>query len=370
MNAPRVAMVTARALPLMGGIETHVHEVARRLAGLGADVTVLTTDTTGDLPPYETTCGYAIRRWPSYPRSRDYYFSPGLIRHLSRARQKYDVIHVQGIHTLVAPAALAAARRAGIPSILTFHTGGHSSGLREALRPLQFTVLGPLLRSAAALVAVCEYERRKFAGILRIPESRIQLIRNGCDPLPVDHSVPRPVGDPLLLSIGRFEEYKGHHRLLRAMPEILKTAPGARLELIGSGPFEPQLRQMAGDLGVADKVTIRGFGPQERGAFGKVVSSADAVCLLSAYEAHPVAVMEALGTGANALVADTSGLSELGEAGLATVISLDASPREVAAAALAVAAAPKTAPPALPTWDDCARDLLELYQKAMPRAQV
>jgi glycosyltransferase involved in cell wall biosynthesis len=188
--------------------------------------------------------------------------------------------------------------------------------------------------------------------------------------LPIDDSAPRPDGDPLLVSIGRFEEYKGHHRLLRALPEILKTAPGARLELIGSGPFEPQLRQMAGDLGVVDKVTIRGFGPQERGAFGKVVSSADAVCLLSAYEAHPVAVMEALGTGAKALVADTSGLYELGEAGLATVIGLEASPREVAAAALAVAAAPKAAPPDLPTWDDCARDLLELYRIAITRARV
>ena len=43
----RVGMVTARALPFMGGIETHVHEVSWRLAALGVDVTVLTTDTTG-----------------------------------------------------------------------------------------------------------------------------------------------------------------------------------------------------------------------------------------------------------------------------------------------------------------------------------
>ena len=46
-------MVSARALPLMGGIETHVHEVARRLAASGVDVTVLTTDTSGDLPADE-----------------------------------------------------------------------------------------------------------------------------------------------------------------------------------------------------------------------------------------------------------------------------------------------------------------------------
>ena len=51
VNSPagnlRVAMVTARALPFMGGIETHVHEVSKRLAASGVQVTVLTTDTTG-----------------------------------------------------------------------------------------------------------------------------------------------------------------------------------------------------------------------------------------------------------------------------------------------------------------------------------
>ena len=43
-------MVTASALPRMGGIETHVHEVSTRLGAAGVDVTVLTTDPSGELP--------------------------------------------------------------------------------------------------------------------------------------------------------------------------------------------------------------------------------------------------------------------------------------------------------------------------------
>lgn len=362
-GALRVAMVAARALPLMGGIETHVHEVSVRLAASGVDLTLLTTDTSGELPTAETVSGYRVRRWPAYPRSRDYYLSPGLIQHLLGAHGDYDVVHMQGVHTLVAPAALAAAKRARIPSVLTFHTGGHSSGLREKLRPLQWKLLGPPLRSAAALVAVCDYERTIFAQALGIPAATIRLIRNGCEPLPVDPTAPAVGGSPLLVSIGRFEEYKGHQRILQAMPEILSTAPEAMLALIGRGPYEGTLRNMAHELGIGDRVLIRGFGPNERGGLGKVVSDADVVCLLSAYEAHPVAVMEAIGTGAKALVAATSGLSELGEAGLATTIALDASPTEIAAAALAVAAAPHTPTPALPTWDDCAASLLQLYRE-------
>lgn len=357
----RVAQVAARALPQMGGIETHIHEVSKRLAASGVAVTVATTDTTGELAPTETIDGYQVRRWPAYPRSRDYYLSPGLIRHLRDSRSDYDVIHIQGVHTLVAPAALAAARHAGVPSVLTFHTGGHSSGLREFIRPLQWKVLGPLLRSAAALVAVCEFERAMFAEALGIDESAIRLIRNGSQPLPIDPSAPLPEGHPLVVSVGRLEEYKGHHRILRAMPEILSRAPGAHLALIGSGPYEPDLREMARELGVADRMSILSFGPDQRGGLGRVVAGADVVCLLSEYEAHPVAVMEAVGTGTRALVADTSGLTELGQQGLATTIALDATAGQVAAAVLDLAAAPAMVPPQLPTWDDCAAALHELY---------
>ena len=361
-GALRIAMVTARALPFMGGIETHVHEVSRRLAASGVQVTVLTTDTTGELPPSERADGYDIRRWPAYPRSRDYLWSPGLVRHLREAQSDYNVVHVQGVHTLVPPSALAAARNR-IPAVLTFHTGGHSSGLRNFVRPLQWKVISPLLRSAAALVAVCEYERQTFARVLGVDESSIRLIRNGCEPLPVDHSLPTTEGQPLIVSVGRLEEYKGHHRILQAMPELLRRAPGARLELIGSGPFEQALRDMAGELGVTEQMSIRSFGPLERGGLGKVVSDAEVVCLLSEYEAHPVAVMEAVGTGTPALVADTSGLTELGREGLATTIALDASPEEIATAVLALAAAPRTSPPQLPTWDDCAAQLRSLYRE-------
>jgi glycosyltransferase involved in cell wall biosynthesis len=362
MSRPlRIGMVAARALPFMGGIETHVHEVSRRLAASGVEVTVLTTDTTGELPGSQTMSGYRVLRWPAYPRSRDYYVAPGLVRHLLDARDSYDAVHVQGVHTLVAPAALAATRRTRTPAVLTFHTGGHSSGLRELLRPVQFTLMGPLLRSAAALVAVCEYERRLFARTLGIPAAAIRLIRNGSEPLPVDRCAPAIDGSPLLVSVGRLEEYKGHHRVLGAMPLILESAPGATLVIIGSGPYEARLRDMTAELGIGDHVLFRSYGPEERGAMGKVIADADVMCLLSDYEAHPVAVMEALGTGTPALLADTSGLTELGEAGLATTIPVDASAGQIAAAVMTVAGSARTPPTLLPTWDDCARELKDLY---------
>jgi glycosyltransferase involved in cell wall biosynthesis len=355
----RIAMVSAFAFPLMGGIATHVHEIASRLGAAGVDVTVLTTDRSWDLPVEEQLPGYRVRRWRAYPRSRDYYLAPGIARHLLQPNG-YDVVHVEGVHSLVAPTALAAARRAGIPSVLTLHTGGHNSALRNSLRPLQWRLLKPLLKSTT-IVATGENERDIFARVLGGSGKPIQFIRNGSEPLPIDHSAEKPAGSPLLVSVGRLERFKGHHRILRAMPKILAEKPDARLVLVGAGPYEQPLRDMASDLGVDDRVSVRAFNPEGRAAMGKLIADADVFCLLSEYEGHPMAVLEALGAGTKCLIAESPGLAELGRAGLATTVALKAPPEQVAAAALAVAAAPRTAPPVLPSWTDCAEEYRRLY---------
>jgi hypothetical protein len=73
--------------------------------------------------------------------------------------------------------------------------------------------------------------------------------------------------------------------------------------------------------------------------------------------------MEAVGAGTKALVADTTGLSELGRAGLATTIPLNASAEQIAATVLDLAAAPDTAPAPSTSWDECAAELHHLYSE-------
>ena len=90
--------------------------------------------------------------------------------------------------------------------------------------------------------------------------------------------------------------------------------------------------------------------------------------MLSEYETHPIAVLEALSLGCPALVADTSGLSELAARGLVRAIPLKSTDRQVADAVLEQLRNPLV--PArldLPTWDDCAAGLMALYQDILRR---
>ena len=53
----RVGMITTRSQPEIGGIESHVAEVAGRIAARGYDLEVLTTDRSGTLPRREEVDG-------------------------------------------------------------------------------------------------------------------------------------------------------------------------------------------------------------------------------------------------------------------------------------------------------------------------
>jgi glycosyltransferase involved in cell wall biosynthesis len=359
----RVAMVTARSVPFMGGIETHVDEVARRLAQRGIEVSVLSTDVTGLLPPSEERDGVTTRRFPAYPKSKDYYFSPGLARAL--ATESFDVVHVQGVHNAVPPLALAVAERRKIPSLITFHTGGNSSPFRNAIRGAQWRIEGPILRRATRLVAVCEFEADLFADALKIDRSQIALVRNGSERLPRSERPPEFTGDPLIVSIGRLERYKGHHRAIAAMPAVLRQAAEARLVIVGGGPYEGALKEQVSELGLEASVSFASYGPDDRDLMGALVRSADVSVLLSEYEAHPVAVMEALAEGVEVVVSANSGMTELGRDGLVTTVDLAVTDEELARVLLEAARSNRwgDGPPTLQSWDDCADALAALYRE-------
>lgn len=363
----RVLMVTPRYFPLIGGVETHVDQVARRLVRDGANVTVLTTDTTGRLPRREERDGVIIERVRAWPAQRDYYFAPELWRVV--ARGGWDLVHCQSYHTLVAPLAMLAALRARLPYVVTFHGGGHSSRVRGALRGVQWSLLRPLLARAARLVAIARFEMSLYGQHLRLPAERFVLIPNGADLPNIAQRRADTADRSLIVTVGRLEQYKGHHRLIAALPQIIRERPDARLRIVGSGPYESDLRQLAAQLGVTDRVEIGGIPPTERHAMAEVITSAALVALLSDYETHPIAALEALALGRPVLVTDTSGLGELASRGWASAIPLHSTPDQIAAAVLQQLREPLIPPSiALPTWDDCAADLLTLYRTVVERS--
>jgi glycosyltransferase involved in cell wall biosynthesis len=359
----KLLFVTPRYFPYSGGIEMHVHELAGRFTREGIEVTILTTDPSQKLPTEEQVNGFQVLRVPAYPANRDYYFAPRIYDAVMQG--DWDVMHCQGFHTFVPPVAMLAAKRKGIPYVLSFHSGGHSSGLRNSVRWIQAQMNRPLLAGASKLIAVSQYEARLFQKRLRLPADKFVVIPNGSQ-LPRLEKVPDPAENTLILSVGRLEKYKGHQRMIGAMPHILKQIPDAHLRILGTGPYEDDLRRMATELGVAERTEIGGIPPGNREAMAITMSQAALVTLMSDYEAHPLAVMEALSLQRPVLVADTSGLSELAERGFVKAIPVNSSPERIAGAAVKQITSPMPISRfELPTWETCAASLLSVYEAAL-----
>lgn len=356
----RVLMVAARYLPDMGGIEMHVHEVSRRLAKTGNfEITVLATDRTRSRPRQEIIDGVTVLRVSAWPRDRDYYLAPGVIG-MAGKRDRWDILHCQGVHTPVPVLAMLAAKRARLPYLVTFHTGGHTLHYRNALRSVQWRAIGPLLRSAESLVAVSRSEANTLAVQARLGKKPITIIRNGGTlppPLPGTKAVPGRI-----VSCGRLEKYKGHHRVIEALPNIIEVNPNAHLVIIGRGPYEDELRSYAERQGVADRVTIMQLPPADRVAMATAMAEATVVAAMSDYEAHPVAVMEALSVGRPVVGYDIAGIGDLVEDGLVRGVAPGA-PASIVAERLLTAMSTPSAPPLLklPTWDTSAEELGQLY---------
>jgi glycosyltransferase involved in cell wall biosynthesis len=147
------------------------------------------------------------------------------------------------------------------------------------------------------------------------------------------------------------------------MPDLIRRIPDARLHIAGGGPYEGELRALVESLGLEKRITIAPIPASDRQRLADLLASAGLFVLFSDYEAHPVAVMEALSLRRPVLVSDTSGLGELAAKGLCKAIPLDAAPKDIAAAmADELQARRQVRDLALPDWDDCAQALDEVYE--------
>jgi glycosyltransferase involved in cell wall biosynthesis len=366
----RVLMVTPRTPLVLGGVERHVMETSRRMAATGVDVTVLCAEPGGAPESSQTLDGVEIRAVRAWPGNADWRFAPGIWREIGRRR--WDVVHVQSYHTFVAPLAMLRALSLRIPYLLTFHGGGHSSRLRNRLRRAQRAALRPLLARAKRLVAVARFEIDFYSRELRLPSERFALIPNGTDFTPAPAGAQENGdGRVVLATIGRLERYKGHHRVIEAFPHVLARHPDASLLVVGTGPYEPELRALAATLGLDERVEFTSVPANDSQAMATLLGATSLVVLLSDFETHPLTALEAAAAGRRLLVADRGGLAELAGDGYARAVDPEAAPAEVGEAILEVLSAPAPeGPPPLVSWDESTAALLALYRSVTGSSQA
>jgi glycosyltransferase involved in cell wall biosynthesis len=134
------------------------------------------------------------------------------------------------------------------------------------------------------------------------------------EPLERDYS-----GNVELLTVGRFETEKNPLLLVRAIAALEREQPGrVRLTWVGRGPLEDDVRKLAAELGVADRIEFLSyvaFGPDLLGLYRR----AHAFLHVSFSEGVPKVLLEAFACSTPIVATDVGGVRVAlagGEAGL------------------------------------------------------
>lgn len=195
-----------------------------------------------------------------------------------------------------------AARASGTPAVFWLQNPPYfMPGIRERTRRvdgrLGLRALAGLADAVAgATPGLCD--EWAAAGVAR---RKLTVLPNGLE-LPATAPQHRRIegGSTLrLLSIGRLAEQKRHDILIRALAEILSRR-SAQLTILGRGPLEAPLRELARSLGVADRVHLPGF----RGDPAPYLAAADIFVLASDFEGFGNVIVEALAHGLPAVCTD------------------------------------------------------------------
>jgi glycosyltransferase involved in cell wall biosynthesis len=297
------------------------------------------------------------------------FFAPEALLRLLRA-DRPDIIHLHHMRSLLGYQTVLAARRLGIPTVLTVHGLLHDGDLvRDRERPLEaplrfdnllttprrllarlargahprravrnYLIHAPLLK-VDHLIALSRAERDLLAQIGVAPE-RIAVLPNAVelsgyrmadeaqardegrgtkgegrrteDQMGIDTPsslVFRP-SSPMVLFIGQLVPRKGYDLLARAMPAVLRAAPETRFVFVSHNRSgEAELRRIVAEGGVAERLELLGRVSEEEKL--RLLREAAVVAAPSRYEGFGIPLIEALAAGAPVVTTDVTAGNEV-----------------------------------------------------------
>jgi len=298
----KIAYVITRADSL-GGSQVHVLDLASALIARGHEAVVLVG---GEGPVTEE-----LQR-----RGIPYFSIPHLVKPLhpvADLRATFEICqmlrslrpHLVAAHTAKAGMlARWAAAIAAVPAVFT----PHGWAIADRISPRQgrvFKFLEKLAgRVSARIINVCEYERCLAAGHGIAPSEKLLVVHNGIPDIPVALRARPEIHPPRLLTVARFEEPKDYRTLFTALSSL--KAEAWTIDLAGDGPLQPEMKRLAADLGIRDRIHFLGA----RRDVDSLLAQSQLFILSTRSEAFPYTVIEAMRAGLPVVSSDAGGIRE------------------------------------------------------------
>jgi glycosyltransferase involved in cell wall biosynthesis len=225
------------------------------------------------------------------------------VRDLWRGLKDVDVVHIFSASYwsfLIAPMPAWLIARLRKKKVLIHY---HSGEARDHLR--RFRTARPLLRRADRLVVPSGY----LVEVFREFGLNAQVVPNMVD-ISQFYYRPRVPLRPHLVCTRGFHPYYCIDVVVRAFAEVQKTFPDARLQLVGKGPLEAEIRDLVHELNLKG---IEFTGVASRQDIGQFYERADIFINGSRLDNMPVSVLEAFAAGTPVVTTAPEGMRFLVE---------------------------------------------------------
>jgi glycosyltransferase involved in cell wall biosynthesis len=347
----RILQIIPSISLVYGGPSQMVLGLSATLAAKNIDVTIITTDSNGDIgqlpldvplnQPIQQN-GYQIIYFRCYPWRR-YKFSLSLLQWLNENARQFDLAHIHALFSPVTTLAATIARYHKLPYIMRPCGMLDPADLqkKKRLKQIYATLLErPNLAGAAAIHFTSKEEAKiserfglGYTGKMPVPQDLDctgkmpgpqDLDFTGKMPVPRDLVIPlgvtaglfpkrfRESQVPIILFMSRIEPKKGLDLLIPALESILGAGIEFHFILAGSNPqdadYETQIKVQIHNSSLAKYTTITGFVSGDLKV--ELLTKADLFVLPSYYENFGIAVAEAMAAGVPVVISDRIHIAE------------------------------------------------------------
>jgi len=185
--------------------------------------------------------------------------------------------------------------------VLSFHLG--DAHIADSTRGVERKLWQYLLGSADQIICPSDDLYQPLLRVAPGCRERLATINNGvdfelCSSRPVEpHRFPSELdGRPVILSVGAFEERKGHQTLMHALPQVRQRVVDAGLLVLGTGrPYLQELEKLRSELGLEGSVFFLQDIPHDK--LPSYLSRARVFALATRSETFCLAILEAGAAG-------------------------------------------------------------------------
>ena len=319
MKPLRLALVTRRFWPLVGGAEVVMANLASEFLRQGTLPVILTAQWEKQWPQKCILDEVPVVRLPHSARQGwgTLRYMSSLSRWLKNHPTDFDLVYVSMLkHD--AYAVMGCLAGSPKPVVLRAEAGGKDGDCDWQRRARFGKRIQARCRQANALVAISPVIEKELL-LAGYSPATIHRINDGVASMaiPDEHqqrearkvlaeanpALKLPAGAQLAVFNGRLHPEKGLFDLIRAWPVVQREVPNARLWLVGTGEARPKLVETVENLGLFKHVVFPGvFDSLE-----EVLLAADLFVLPSYQEGLSAALLEAMAYGLPTVVTDVPG---------------------------------------------------------------